>query len=539
MVDVLVVGAGPVGLVMAAELRRHGASVRIIDKAAEPLPFCRAIGVTPRTLEVYEQMGIVRPMIEAGVWLEGVRVEVNGSARTPHVDLSDLPYGALGIPQPQTERILTAHLASLGVKAERGLGFVSLEQGEESVQVTLAGADGASETVEVAYVVGCDGAHSAVRRALGITFEGEAFPYPFMLGDVHVQWPAEAELSRGYALRAMLVEGDEPPDLFIAVPLPEHGRYRVTMMADPQPEEMSGDGVLHGIQTDRSGMRVEALQAVADRVMVHSPKLSDLRWSSRFRISMRLATKYRVGRAFIAGDAAHIHPPTGGQGMNTGIQDAFNLAWKLGLVLSGHAGAGLLDSYESERRPVAQGVLARTTEETVNLGRQRTPPHRLADTQILLSYRGGEGFVDHGAVPPDAVAAGDRAPDAQGLRQRGFGFPERLFELMSGTEHVLLVTTAPDASALTQFEAEAKVLQAIGVPLRIVGVVPREASRPDGLPQPYGLTLVHDIEGTYEAAYSAAPGAAFLVRPDGYIAWTARPLDVDALTRVLRDIAAR
>ncbi len=254
---------------------------------------------------------------------------------------------------------------------------------------------------------------------------------------------------------------------------------------------------------------------------------------------MRLATKYRVGRAFIAGDAAHIHPPTGGQGMNTGIQDAFNLAWKLGLVLSGHAGAGLLDSYESERRPVAQGVLARTTEETVNLGRQRTPPHRLADTQILLSYRGGEGFVDHGAVPPDAVAAGDRAPDAQGLRQRGFGFPERLFELMSGTEHVLLVTTAPDASALTQFEAEAKVLQAIGVPLRIVGVVPREASRPDGLPQPYGLTLVHDIEGTYEAAYSAAPGAAFLVRPDGYIAWTARPLDVDALTRVLRDIAAR
>ncbi len=123
MVDVLVVGAGPVGLVMAAELRRHGASVRIIDKAAEPLPFCRAIGVTPRTLEVYEQMGIVRPMIEAGVWLEGVRVEVNGSARTPHVDLSDLPYGALGIPQPQTERILTAHLASLGVKAERGLGL--------------------------------------------------------------------------------------------------------------------------------------------------------------------------------------------------------------------------------------------------------------------------------------------------------------------------------------------------------------------------------------------------------------------------------
>jgi 2-polyprenyl-6-methoxyphenol hydroxylase-like FAD-dependent oxidoreductase len=548
MVDVLVVGAGPVGLVMAAELIRHGARVRIIDKATAPLIYCRAIGITPRTLEVFEDMGIVRSIIDAGLWLEGVRIEVKGAvSRTQQQDLSDLPYGSLGLPQPETERILAAHLSSMGVEVERGVGFVSLRQDEEGAQAELARPDGTTEVVHAAYIVGCDGAHSTVRHALGIAFEGDAFPYPFMLGDVHADWPADSILPRGYALRAMVVHDDAPPDLFIAIPLPEHGRYRVSMMADPSPEVGASDGVAHGIQADQPGVTLEALQAVADRVMASPPKLSDLRWSSRFRISMRLAERYRVGRTFIAGDAAHIHPPTGGQGMNTGIQDAYNLAWKLGLVLTGKADARLLDSYEAERRPVARDVIVRTTEESVNLGRSAKPRNRLADTQILLSYRGLSGFSDHGAqAPPDSPVAGDRAPDALGLRRRGVGFPLRLFDLTCGTEHVLFAMIEPDAASLAKLEAEARSLADIGLPLRVIAVtpsdVPNHASTDEGsalppLPEPMGITLIHDAGGQFEAQYQARPGSAFLVRPDGYLAWTSRPLDTAALSACLREIA--
>ncbi|MGU3495137.1 FAD-dependent monooxygenase [Xanthobacteraceae bacterium A53D] len=538
MLNVLIIGAGPVGLVMAAELIRHGVSVRIVDRAVEPLPFCRAIGVTPRTLEVYEQMGVVKPMIGAGVWLEGVRMDVNrGAPRTLKVNLSDLPYAALGVPQPETERVLTEHLASFGVAIERGISFSSLEQDADGVQVTLTHADGHAEAVPASYVIGCDGAHSAVRHALGIAFEGEAFPFPFMLGDVHAEWPAEAALPRGYALRAMVTSEDAPPDLFIAIPLPEQGRYRVSMMAEQDLDETSADGVLHGIQTDQPGVRLEALQAVADRVMAHPPKLSDMRWSSRFRISMRLAAQYRKGRTFIAGDAAHIHPPTGGQGMNTGIQDAFNLAWKLGLVLSGRAAPALLGSYEAERRPVAREVIARTTEESVNLGRPRTPPHRLADTQILLTYRGLPNFVDHGAPAfPDAVKAGDRAPDVQGLRGRGVGYPQRLFEVMRGTDHVLIVMTSADAAALDQLKRDAAMLSNLALPVRLVGVVPRDALAGGELPQSAGLALLHDAEDGFVTMYAASHRSAFLVRPDGYVAWTGRPFDRDALIEFLRNV---
>lgn len=539
MTDVLVVGAGPVGLVMAAELRRHGARVRIIDTRVEPLQYCKAIGVTPRTLEVYEEMGVVSDMINSGLWLEGFCLDVRDvTSRTQSVDLSDLPYSSLGLPQPETERILTAHLSELGVQIERGVSCLSLEQSSDGVQVELAGPDSSSQTLDVSYVVGCDGAHSVVRHALGIGFSGEAFPYQFMLGDVKMEWPADAELQRGYALRALILHEDAPPDLFIAIPLPERDRYRVSMLADHLPDDGSGDSIAHGIQTDQPGPTLADLQSVSDRVMSHPPVLSDLRWSSLFRISMRLADKYRVGRAFIAGDAAHIHPPTGGQGMNTGIQDAFNLAWKLGLVISGKAHPGLLDSYEAERRPVAQEVIARTTEESVNLGRPRQPPHRLADTQILVSYRGGANLRDYGAPPPEeAPVAGDRAPDATGLRRKGIGFPLRMFDLMRGAGYRLVIATDGAAASLAQLEKDGRSLMAIGLPLRLIAVSLSHDDKVDVPVEPYGVILAQDCAGNFASAWHAVPGVAFLIRPDGYLAWTARPFDMSSLTACLRSVA--
>jgi hypothetical protein len=231
-----------------------------------------------------------------------------------------------------------------------------------------------------------------------------------------------------------------------------------------------------------------------------------------FRISMRLASAYRRGRGFIAGDAAHIHPPTGGQGMNTGIQDAYNLAWKLKLVLDGIAREQLLDSYEAERRPVGADVVARTRAASEAYGREKGPaPHRLVDTQVLVSYRGTGWVRDDRGRPPAGPSAGDRAPDAGGLRHHGTGFPWRLFDILRGTEHVLVVHLARDEAA--DLAAFARKLRAdCRLPLRIAGI------HGGGVGEQAGVALYHDAAGSFANEFGAAP-AAFLIRPDGYVGW--------------------
>ena len=514
MAEVLVVGAGPVGLTLAGELARHGARCRIVDRLPSPSPYCRAIGVTPRTLEVWEDMGVAREMVDAGLWLRGLRSIVHG--RPPldaAVDLSFLPYAQLGLPQYETERVLARHLGRFGIAVERGVALSALSQDGDGVAVDLAAAGGGVERARFRYVVGCDGAHSAVRHALGIAFEGEAMPTAFMLGDVRIAW----DLPYGMTLRAMRLREDAPPDVFIAIPLPESGRYRVSMVAPPAlvPE---GGGTGHGIQAEMRGPELRHIQAVADDLLPDRPRLADLRWSSLFRISMRLAGRYGASHVFIAGDAAHVHPPTGGQGMNTGVQDAYNLAWKLALVLEGAAPATLLDSYEAERRPVGAEVIARTSAAALSYGREAGgAPDRRADTQISVSYR-GTGWVrdDAGAAEADRPAAGDRAPDAGGLRRRGLGFPLRLFDVLHGTEHVL-VAHLPESDAprrladLADFAREVR--SRLGDRLRVVAVT----ADADAEDRP-GVALLHDRQGAFAAAYGAGE-ASFLVRPDGYLGW--------------------
>ena len=425
------------------------------------------------------------------------------------------PYAALGLPQYETERLLARHLSRFGVSVKRGLALTGLEQDGSGVTVRLARENGATEEARFRYVIGCDGAHSGVRKALGIAFEGEAFPMTFMLGDVHIDW----DLPYGRALRALrLVEGG-PPGMFIAIPLPERGRYRVSTLA---PEAFATDGGSdHGIQAELRKPSLADLQAVADDLLADKPRLSQMRWSSVFRISMRLAARYRQANVFIAGDAAHIHPPTGGQGMNTGIQDAYNLAWKLALVLDGAAPESLLDSYESERRPVGAEVLARTRAASENYGREPGgKPDRLADTQIRVSYRGTDWVCDDADADTDneAPRAGDRLPDAGGLRRHGFGFPLRLFDVIRGTEHVLIAGLhgADEAKQLADLAAFAEELcPRIGARVRIVAVAGTE-----GLPEQPGIALMHDRESAFTSA--CGEGVSLLVRPDGHIGWRGR-----------------
>ncbi|MGM9509011.1 FAD-dependent monooxygenase [Larkinella sp. GY13] len=520
MHTVLVVGAGPVGLVMATELARHGIRCRIIDALSQPSSSCRALGVTTRTLEVWEDMGILREALAAGIWISGRRVTIaGGPAQDMREDLSGFPYAqaSFSIPQPQTERILTRHLASFGIVPERGVTLTALTQADEIVTVWLISADGKTEETRFRYVVGCDGAHSLVRRTAGIAFEGERLPYEFMLGDVQIDW----QLPRGYAFQSIYPAVNAAPDFFVAIPMPEPNRYRVSMLASTDSTVLH-EGTDHGIQAMRPAPDLELLQAKADQLVGEPARLSDLRWSSIFCISMRLASSYQVGNVFIAGDAAHLHPPTGGQGMNTGIQDAYNLAWKMALVLKGKSPESLLGSYTIERREEGEKVIARSLRASMNTGQAGFKTDRLADTQLLVSYRTSPWVAPFSEENwPSEFRPGDRAPDCPGLRRQGVGYPCRLFDLIRGTAHVLLIDlrdpTKDSQDALHSLAARVRreLGEAIGLDLRIIAISPL-MNRFNPLPE---ITWVHDPDGSFTNTYSSQNEACWLIRPDGYISW--------------------
>lgn len=506
--SVLIVGAGPVGLSLALGLARRGVYADIVDMAPAPSRFCRAIGVTPRTLEVFEKMGVARDILDAGLQLSGRRTVIYHDAEAiisdQTVDFPDLPYGQYGVPQDRTERVLEAALKQWGILVARGTKLTRLVSGTDMQTVDLE-SNGGTETRRYAYVVGCDGAHSTVRKALGLGFEGGAFPFDFMLGDVTIDW----DLPRGTTFQAIRPATDAPPDFFVAIPLPERHRYRISMMASAQPSDTVDGEIAHGIQSERAGASLAQLQEVADRLVPGRPKLADLRWSSIFRISMRLAEHYRVGNVFLAGDASHIHPPTGGQGMNTGIQDADNLAWKLALVTHQLASAALLDSYEAERRPVAEQVIADTVERSTNLGKSSAPPDRLHDTQIPISYAAGP-LASSTSRP--GLNSGSRMPDIWDLRQKGVGFPLRLLDLTRGPWFTLLAFPHADGLEETAVFMSALTTEFPGV-IAGVAVVPDDSEAGD-LP---GITVVRAKAETLSATFDGQPPAIVLVRPDGYI----------------------
>ncbi|MEV0962708.1 FAD-dependent monooxygenase [Streptomyces sp. NPDC049910] len=454
--EVLIVGAGPVGLTAAAELRRHGAHCRIIDRLPARLPYAKAVGIQPRTLEIWDRMGMVREALDVAVPMRGQLLYADGAERG-RIDLRlppDVPYGFAALPQYETERVIEEHLARFGTWIERATELVSFRQDKGGVLSRIATVDGSEEEVRSHFLVGCDGAHSVVRKTLGLTFEGAAFPEEYMLADVEVDW----SLPPGYGVRAVH-HGDDGTvdDLLVCIPLPGRGRYRVSMLVPPElsvarrpaGERGSRSGVAHGLETGRRAPGIEHIQAVLDRLSPEPTTASAMRWSSVFRISHRLVNKYADGRVFIAGDAAHIHPPTGAQGMNTGIQDACNLAWKLALTVRGAAHPRLLDSYDAERRPIGEEVVERTVRHAaqgVQADSDDFTTVVLREAQLLVAYP--DSPVVGPATPGlEGPGPGDRAPDCGGLTGGIAALPLRLYDLLRDRGHVLLLH-ADSAAAL-------------------------------------------------------------------------------------------
>jgi len=528
-VDVLVVGAGPVGLTAACELRRHGVhDCRIVDRLTAPPQYAKAVGIQPRTVELWERMGLARAAIDAAIELRGMLMFVDGK-ETARVELelpSEVPYRFFALPQYETERLLTEHLRFLGGEVERGVSLVSFEQDDAGVTAVLEGPDG-TETVRARYVVGADGAHSIVRKTLGLSFEGGAFAEEYMLGDVEVDWGVPP----GMSVRSVrLAEDGSIADVLVCIPLPGRGRYRMSMLVPPElaaPAD-APDHVEHGFVADRPQPTLEHIQAVVDRLSPEPTVACNLRWSSIFRISHRIVDRYSGGRAFVCGDAAHIHPPTGAQGMNTGVQDAINLAWKLALAVDGVAASDLLASYDAERRPVGEEVVGRTVQHArTNFGDPSDPSVAiLQEAQILVGYP--DSPIVAGASGGSGPAPGQRAPDARGLVRSGVSYQPRLFELLRGPNHALLVSggTPADVDALVAAARERARdrLDAYVVP------------GTDG--DPTLTPAVADPERSFAAAYGITGPALHLVRPDGYVGFRSDGLDRDGLLAALARVFA-
>ncbi|NKZ06089.1 rifampin monooxygenase [Actinomadura latina] len=348
MIDVIVAGGGPTGMMLAGELRLRGVRVVVLERDAQPTKIVRALGLHVRSIEVMDQRGLLERFLA-----DGKKYRIGGyfaGIDKPWPDRMDTAHSyILGIPQTVTDRLLAEHATGLGAEVRRGTELVGLSQDEDGVTAVLA--DGTR--LRSRYLVGCDGGRSTVRKLLGVGFPGEPAANEWLLGEMRVSVPAEE-------LAAVVAEVRKTRHGCGAGPIGD-GLYRVVVPAEGVAADRAAPPTLEQVR--------QRLRACAGTDFgVHSP-----RWLSRFGDATRLAERYRVGRVLLAGDAAHVHPPLGGQGLNLGIQDAFNLGWKLAAEVGGRAPEGLLDSYHTERRPVAADVLDSTRAQSELLSREPGP----------------------------------------------------------------------------------------------------------------------------------------------------------------------
>jgi 2-polyprenyl-6-methoxyphenol hydroxylase-like FAD-dependent oxidoreductase len=468
-IDVLIAGAGPAGLTLAIELARRGVRLRLVDRAAGPFTGSRGKGLQPRSLEVFEDLGVLDRMAARG----GPYPLIRSYGADGYMDLpmmegrprsGAIPYGdTLMLPQNLTEAVLRDRLAELGVRPEFGCELRDFRQDRTGVTARLeTGRRG--ERVRARYLVGADGGSSFVRKRLGVGFPGETLPGRGLVADVSIPG-----LDRGVWHLWNAAQVSEQIGL-----CPLHGTdlFQLQAALPDQGEPDLSDRGIEELVTTRTGRGDLAPQAV--------------HWRSAFGVNVRVADRYRSGRVFLAGDAAHVHPPTGGQGLNTSIQDAYGLGWRLAAVLAGAPDA-LLETYEAERRPIALEVLRQSTAllQAIREGREpdRTPELHELDLGYVSSPLALEA-----RARPGRLRAGARAPDAP-CHGAG-GQPTRLFDVFRGPHWTLLA-----------YEAGPTPRPRKGLSIHAVG-------RAGDL---------RDTGGHFAEAYDLDAGDRVLVRPDGYV----------------------
>jgi 2-polyprenyl-6-methoxyphenol hydroxylase-like FAD-dependent oxidoreductase len=512
--DVLVVGAGPTGLMLANQLVRRGVRVLIIDRHAGPSLQTRALGVQARTLEIYARLGIVdralalgKPATGANMWAQGrkmARVPLGEAGR----DITPYPY-ILILGQDDNERIMGERLSELGQAVQWNTELVGLAQGADRVAATLRLPDGAQRTMTVPWVAGCDGARSSVRELSGITFPGAPYEHVFFVGDVEMTGGMVPDEVNVYLWR---------DGFHLLFPMRGTDHWRIVGIL-PEALRHKDDVTFESVIPS---LRTEAGAGLSFRTCS---------WFSTYRIHHRSAARFRDRRCFLLGDAAHIHSPVGAQGMNTGLQDAYNLAWKLALVVTGRAQNALLDSYEDERIPVARRLL-NTTDRAFRLAVSDSPLAGLARTKVIarfaafamgieriqqfafrtisqtgIRYRSGPLAKSLERLPDRAPQAGDRFPWLQ-LKFTGDGAVEDSFARLDDTTFHLIV---------------------FGQPLP-----------PTGTFDPGGLLQVHaipfDPANQRELARVEIPELSFyLLRPDGHVGLCGARLDAAAVRRYLAE----
>jgi 2-polyprenyl-6-methoxyphenol hydroxylase-like FAD-dependent oxidoreductase len=541
VLPVLVVGAGPTGLLVANELARHGIRPRIMDRGPAPATTSRALVVQPRTLEVFDDIGVIDQAVAAGNPALSLTIAFEKSA--VEMDIADqltgpqnyTAYPALRtLSQQDTERILTELLSKQGIEVERGRALTDLTQDGEAVTVSLRGEDGSVETLRCRWVIGCDGAHSAVRKAAGIPFAGSTYRDEFIMADAELDWKLPHGGLYGFP---------SPAGIFAAFSMPGENRYRIFGNFPPGPE---------GPSAEYSEPSHEEFQAMVDERVPFPAKVVKEHWVTRYRVHSRTVPRYREGRVFLVGDAAHVHSPAGAQGMNTGIQDAYNLAWKLASVECGTADESLLDTYQAERHPVGVQLL-KTTDRLFSVLGGQNPMARVARgrvapllarvlltrpwvlrravglvAQLRVAYPDSPLNAEDGSGWGDAPAPGDRAREADVLIDGRSG---RLYDVFRGTHHTVLLFTGLDDDARPAVElcriAEQLERAYPGMAKARVVSAERFADHPLALGDP--TRPAH-------RQYGITAASAFVVRPDKYIGYRGKPVEAD---RIMADLAVR
>lgn len=542
-VDVLVVGAGPTGLTMACELLRHGITPRIIDKALAPTDKSKAFGIHPRTLELLDNIGIVDTFLEEGNACNAFDMYDCGEPLASVVfDSIESKYPfVLMLAQSDTERMLHEHLKGYGIEVERNTELKRIKQTEDGVVATIRTPYNSTEEIHCKYLVGCDGAHSVTRHQLNFDFKGAPYPNYWLLADCNIDWKYPT-----FHLSIFI----HPTGVTAYFPLREdRGRLMFELEDSPIDEEMA------------LPVMDDVHRLMEERGIQHNG-ISDPNWLAYFRLHHRMVDKYSEGRVFLCGDSAHIHSPMGGQGMNTGIQDSYNLAWKMALVLKGKSPETLLDSYNTERHKIGKEVVDLTDTATkmatihnpvISVIRNKmigvlskiTPVQQKIVstlTQLEFHYKDSpiveerwfeskevEGYVPHGGD----LKAGERFKDYSLQSVDGSGSTE-LYKLLKGAEHELLIFTGAEPEDM-EIEEISKIVESAkqyGALLETHLIIGSE-EMPAGLPQ---VSSVWIDKGEMHKDFGAAKASLYLIRPDGYIAFRNQPASASDLIEYLANV---